>query len=570
MENSEPRPTAERPQHRWISILLGILFLIPAVFACGASQLALTIGTVSASLHKSSLIGSGVFIGLQNFTRLFQDKVLIQALGYTAQTMLERVLAVALVPLLLSWGASRLRRSLRLGLKLLFTLPVAIFSPVAVALMWSLFIKSSGGAAGKTLLATPSLVPGFLLGLDFVYTLGLACGVGFLFGLASFRDPKTNPAKPLFIAWGIGILAAIASSLQSFTFSYVITSGGPASATTNVAYYLFRTAFASMNFGYGAAIATLLIFLLAILGVIAGGLAIISGLKFAVVAKSVTGEATSQDGASARSRLIALILGLVGGMAALIVGLLPLGVTITTAGLSRDISALQKAMPLGTTLVNTLLPPIFSVLLLQFPLSYLAALGIGALRPLGRHSEWLLLPFTPWLFTGLVPLSIVILQLYRQVGRYGTLVGQIQPLALSVPILFILTLFFKGQTRAFQDKRAQGISGVRAFFVSHVFPSLPLAALFVIAGVCISIQNSFWSLVFDLKPAQFSANSALIVMQRMYTSALPTLAAGILSVWITSLLIVFLVFGVFQVFYLDRISLSAGREAESDRGLSGS
>ncbi|NED57537.1 sugar ABC transporter permease, partial [Micromonospora aurantiaca] len=38
--------------------------------------------------------------------------------------------------------------------------------------------------------------------------------------------------------------------------------------------------------------------------------------------------------------------------------------------------------------------------------AFLGALGIGGLRPLGRRSEWLLLPFAPWLFVGIGPLSI--------------------------------------------------------------------------------------------------------------------------------------------------------------------
>ena len=46
------------------------------------------------------------------------------------------------------------------------------------------------------------------------------------------------------------------------------------------------------------------------------------------------------------------------------------------------------------------------MLCIQLPIAYLGALGIGALRPLGRYSEWLLLPFSPWLFITALPLSV--------------------------------------------------------------------------------------------------------------------------------------------------------------------
>ncbi|HRE27220.1 MAG TPA: hypothetical protein PK954_11345, partial [Anaerolineales bacterium] len=51
----------------------------------------------------------------------------------------------------------------------------------------------------------------------------------------------------------------------------------------------------------------------------------------------------------------------------------------------------------ATTWFNTLVPPLVG-LVIQWPLALLGGYAIGGLRPLGRHSLWLLVPFAPWLF----------------------------------------------------------------------------------------------------------------------------------------------------------------------------
>ncbi len=192
MPNAQVQPTPEQPKYPILNILLGILFLIPAVLACAASQLALSVGTVITSLQKSHLTSSAGFIGLQNYAQLFKASALGGAISFTASTMLVRILAVILFPLLLGWGASRFRSGLRIGLKLLFTIPVAAFFPLALAVLWALLLRPAAGSARPSLLTNPAQARMTLLGLDFIYTLGLACGVGLVFTLAASRNPQAE------------------------------------------------------------------------------------------------------------------------------------------------------------------------------------------------------------------------------------------------------------------------------------------------------------------------------------------------------------------------------------------
>ena len=86
--------------------------------------------------------------------------------------------------------------------------------------------------------------------------------------------------------------------------------------------------------------------------------------------------------------------------------------------------------------------------------AFLAALGIGGLRPLGRHSEWLLLVFSPWLFVGVAPLSIAGFDNARHLGLLNHFIGLVPPVLLSVPSLLVLTLFCR--TRAARSRCASG------------------------------------------------------------------------------------------------------------------
>ncbi|MEV0588973.1 hypothetical protein [Nonomuraea sp. NPDC050310] len=79
--------------------------------------------------------------------------------------------------------------------------------------------------------------------------------------------------------------------------------------------------------------------------------------------------------------------------------------------------------------------------------AYVGALGVGGLRPLGRHSQWLLLPFAPWLFTGTAPTVLASWLNVRSLDLLDTFVALVPPVAVSVPALVILTVLCRGLAR---------------------------------------------------------------------------------------------------------------------------
>jgi hypothetical protein len=116
--------------------------------------------------------------------------------------------------------------------------------------------------------------------------------------------------------------------------------------------------------------------------------------------------------------------------------------------------------------------------------SGLAAFGIGALRPFGRRSEWLLLLFSPWLFTTVLPLSQAFFEARHQLGLLNTLPGNIQPFLINLPILFLLTLFYKGHEQRYRKNLTEGRPHTLVFAV--LLPSLPLV---LFAGIALWIAT---------------------------------------------------------------------------------
>jgi ABC-type sugar transport system permease subunit len=140
-------------------IVGGLVLLIPAAILGIVALLLPTLRTLSLSRQNVRLPGAGgTPVGSANYTRVLNDAVFRAARDFTAQIAIERVLIVALVPLLLALALNEFGRIARLPLRLLFTIPLALFAPVSVALMWSLAYNPQYGlfASGRSVLGDPA------------------------------------------------------------------------------------------------------------------------------------------------------------------------------------------------------------------------------------------------------------------------------------------------------------------------------------------------------------------------------------------------------------------------------
>jgi hypothetical protein len=231
------------------------------------------------------------------------------------------------------------------------------------------------------------------------------------------------------------------------------------------------------------------------------------------------------------------------------------GLTALTGGARfQEVSKL----PVAQVMLNTAAPVGIAVLFVQLPLAYLAALGIGALQPLGRRSEWLLVLFSPWLFVTAGPLSIVAFQRLSGVHLLNTLFALVSPLWLSIPMLFVLTLFFKGQAPRWRAACAAGQPAGAAFFRTLILPSLPLAFLLVCVAFAIGQQELLWPMIAAAKQQWRTVPVALAVLGGQFASSPSSLAAALLLFGLPTFALTLLAAILFLVFYIDRLALSRG------------
>ncbi|NUW45631.1 carbohydrate ABC transporter permease [Nonomuraea rhodomycinica] len=200
--------------------------------------------------------------------------------------------------------------------------------------------------------------------------------------------------------------------------------------------------------------------------------------------------------------------------------------------------------------VNTWAPAVIGAVV-SVGVAYLGALGIGALRPLGRRSEWLLLPFAPWLFVGVGPLGVAGWTDMRNLGLIDTFVALVPPVLVSVPCLFLLTLLCRGLAERSGGDFAGGV----------VRPSLPMAGILVLVVTLLNGQDLLWPLLVAHDPGLTTAPVTQFLQLRQY-GGWPS--AG-LSTPLPVVLVALLAAGAAQVLYLHRLALRAGAPGSGSR-----
>ena len=232
--------------------------------------------------------GGYKFAGLANYNRMLRDPLFMKSLGVTT------VYVLCLVPGLYVSGlglALLVRQRIPLvGLwRTLFFMPFVV-SLVVVALIWKvMLIDKVGfinrmfelvGLQGRSWLGDPNLALGAVLAVTIWFLMGYYMII-FLSGLQDIPREYYEAAKidganswkmftqitlPLlrptsFFVLLVSTVSAVSGS-QAFDLIYVMTNGGPANSTSLVIFYIYQQAFKFNNYGYAAAMASVLVVVL--------------------------------------------------------------------------------------------------------------------------------------------------------------------------------------------------------------------------------------------------------------------------------------------------------------------
>jgi raffinose/stachyose/melibiose transport system permease protein len=281
-------PTATRRSPiRWGKVATIAGFLLPAAII----YMGLVLLPVAQAVYYSFFRWNGLgpmtnFTGLANYARAFSDRIFVGALSHnlilvamSLAFQLPLSLALALLIREIRWGRALFRT--------IFFLPF-VLSEVITGVVWTFIYRPQGGLINALLKLVAPGVPETALLADpktvlyalfvvitwkffgyhmILYIAGLQNipseieeaaaidGCSRLQALRYITIPLLGPTIRL------SIYLSVLGSLQFFDLIWIMTTGGPVSASDTMATYLYKFGFQRFQLGYGSAVAVV-IFLL--------------------------------------------------------------------------------------------------------------------------------------------------------------------------------------------------------------------------------------------------------------------------------------------------------------------
>ncbi|TCC02035.1 sugar ABC transporter permease [Kribbella soli] len=277
--------------------MIGLSVLFVAVFTAIP-----IVASLGLSFFSWDVISTPEYVGLKNYQRLFTDGPVLKSFGVT----LGMALAIVVLQLTIGLGLAVLvnQRKLvwvRTLFRTTFYLPL-LASTAAVSIFMGYLFDYKFGVVNYylSLLGIPN-VPWLTSGFGAAATIVLIAvwqQIGFTFVLfvASLMSVPTDVLEAAQID-GAGAMrtlfrikiplisptilfaavVALINAMQLFDQPYIMTKGGPGSATTTVTISMYQKGFQNLEFGYGSAIAIVLL----------AAILVITGLQFLAARKLV-------------------------------------------------------------------------------------------------------------------------------------------------------------------------------------------------------------------------------------------------------------------------------------------
>lgn len=260
--------------------VIGYLFISPFILGFLLWFLIPALTAVWLTFTDWNLIRAPRYVGLDNITNLWSDKLFWQALKVTTIYTLASVPIGLVTSFLLALLINTKVRGIAL-FRTIYYLP-SIVPAVASAVLWAWIFNTDFGLANVALRAVglpkiqwlqdpswalPALILMSLWGLggsmviylaglqgipDVFYEAAEIDGAGRWSQLWNITIPLISPV--IFFNLIIGIIG----TFQVFTAGFLITDGGPQNSTLFYVLYLYRNGFEFLKMGYAAALAWVL------------------------------------------------------------------------------------------------------------------------------------------------------------------------------------------------------------------------------------------------------------------------------------------------------------------------
>ena len=264
-----------------------LFFLLPAFLGFSLfSWYPMLKGLVISFFHYAPT-GASTFIGLDNYTRAFQDVMCWRTLAHAGGFCLMALALGFWLPIVIAVFLNELRWGKGV-LKFLFFLPF-LMPTVPAAILWKWIMDQGFGLLNALIALLPVADPhiGWLtnpqLALFSIVLLYVWKNTGWAVLIYSaalanidetlYEEAEIDGASLWDKIWHVtlpsirGVIAVmliitIINTLQIFTEVYILTSGGPMNATEVIATYIYKQAFFYMDIGYASALSIILLLLL--------------------------------------------------------------------------------------------------------------------------------------------------------------------------------------------------------------------------------------------------------------------------------------------------------------------
>jgi multiple sugar transport system permease protein len=267
-------PGFKRPPIQWLPYLL----LLPSLAAICLIELYPFIQGVVFSFHKGTLLGTGAFVGLQNYTRLFSSPDFYHSLWFSFLFALFNVTISYLLGLALALFLN-LEFHGRGVIRVLLLLPWIVPAVVSIV-SWKWLIADRSGLV-NVVLTSLGLEPIYFLsesGWAMVAVIVIKIWRSFPFMMLSllaalqvidktlYEAGKVDGANNWQMFWhitmphitNISIVQAVLMviwSINDFETPFLLTQGGPSNATENLILLSYRYTFGRNDVGRGSAVA---------------------------------------------------------------------------------------------------------------------------------------------------------------------------------------------------------------------------------------------------------------------------------------------------------------------------
>ena len=259
-------------------------FLLPALTIFTLTVILPILWSIYYSLFHWNGVSAMRFIGLGNFQKLFSDRYFINSLCNNLLYVLINLVGQVFVGLLVALMLTRLSKGCNF-FKTIYFAP-AILSAVAlgqffqkfynydpVGMLNAILIAMGKQQSAMAWLGTSSTALVSVALIECYKNMGLYMVIIYSGLIAIPKDvlesSQIDGAQGIKQFWyikmpyirgvlGVALVMAVNGLLKAFDIPFITTYGGPGSASELVATYMYKTAFNSMKYGYGSAIAVFL------------------------------------------------------------------------------------------------------------------------------------------------------------------------------------------------------------------------------------------------------------------------------------------------------------------------